>query len=228
MYAFWYSVLNDADLLCSKIEDTEVTIEEWYKQKDVIINQSNHEMLTVGFATFFLNRTNRSGILSGGVIGGKKQDGNWKIDERFNKKNLIDRIMNIYSKRHMIDLYNLDAVEFIKKIVVKLPKNSLTYLDPPYYLKGKELYVNHYKHQDHVDLAMVVRKINTPWVVSYDNTDEIQKMYRVPSLVYGINYSAQDRYKGSEVMFFRKNLNIPETKDPIKMKIPKIYSVGHL
>lgn len=222
VYSFWYSVLNHADLLCSKIENTNVTMEEWYNQKEIINNPNNHDILSIGFSTFFLNRTNRSGILKGGVIGGKKQDGQWKLDARFNKSDLISRIQNIYSERHRIDLYNLDAIEFINQVVTKLPENSLTYLDPPYYVKGKGLYVNHYKHQDHIDVAEVVQnKIKTPWIVSYDNTPEIQELYNTNSLTYGINYSAQDRYKGSEAMFFSKHLTIPVTEDPTKMKAPK-------
>lgn len=219
VYAFWYSVLNDADLLCSKIENTSVTMDEWYAQKEIIDSPNKYDLLTIGFSTFFLNRTNRSGILKGGVIGGKKQDGNWKLDARYNKNDLISRIQKIHDMRESISLYNLDAIAFINKIVTQLPKNSLTYLDPPYYVKGKGLYINHYAHQDHVDVANVVQeKIKTPWIVSYDNTPEIQEMYSGKSLVYGINYSAQDRYEGSEIMFFSKGLKIPKTKDPIKMK----------
>jgi len=225
VYAFWHSVLNSADLLCSKIEDTPVTMDTWHEQKEIINTPNEYDFLTIGFSTFFLNRTNRSGILKGGVIGGKKQDGNWKLDARFNKQDLISRIQKIYSARDKVDLYNLDAIEFINKIVTQLPGNSLTYLDPPYYVKGKGLYINHYEHQDHVDVAKVVQQnIKTPWIVSYDNTPEIQELYRTKSLIYGINYSAQNRYQGSEAMFFSEHLRIPTTTDPTKMKAPKILT----
>ncbi|KAB7703684.1 DNA adenine methylase [Plesiomonas shigelloides] len=225
VYAFWYSVLNNADLLCALIESTEVTMDEWYKQKEIISNPNDHDLLTVGFSTFFLNRTNRSGILKGGVIGGKNQNGEWKLDARYNKDNLIFRIQKISENRDKIDLYNMDAIDFINKVVVSLPENSLTYLDPPYYIKGKGLYINHYKHSDHVNVAKVVQsEIKTPWIVSYDNTPEIQSMYKAKSLVYGINYSAQDRYKGSEVMFFSKQLKVFKTDNPTKVKSPSLKS----
>ncbi|HBM3043765.1 TPA: DNA adenine methylase [Klebsiella oxytoca] len=223
VYAFWHSVLNNADHLCALIEETEVTMDEWFKQKEIINNPKDHDMLTIGFSTFFLNRTNRSGILKGGVIGGKHQEGQWKLDARYNKSDLISRIQKISKNREKIDLYNMDAIDFIKKIVVQLPKKSLTYLDPPYYIKGKGLYINHYEHSDHVNVAKVVQNdIKTPWIVSYDNTPEIQSMYKASSLVYGINYSAQDRYKGSEVMFFSKRLKVFKTDDPTKVKAPTI------
>lgn len=198
-------------------------MDEWFKQKEIINNPKDHDMLAIGFSTFFLNRTNRSGILKGGVIGGKNQEGQWKLDARYNKNDLISRIQKISKNRERIDLYNMDAIDFIKKIVVQLPKKSLTYLDPPYYIKGKGLYINHYEHSDHVNVAKVVQNdIKTPWIVSYDNTPEIQSMYKASSLVYGINYSAQDRYKGSEVMFFSKRLKVFKTDDPTKVKAPII------
>lgn len=222
VYAFWHSVLNNADTLCSMIYNTPVTMDEWYKQKEIINNASNYDLLTIGFSTFFLNRTNRSGILKGGVIGGKKQDGEWKLDARYNKNDLISRIKNIHAEKDRIELFNLDAIEFINNVVIRLPENSLTYLDPPYYVKGKGLYINHYNHEDHVNVANVVQSdIKTPWIVSYDNTPEIRNMYKTQSLMYGINYSAQDRYKGSEAMFFSELLEIPVTDNPTKIKAPK-------
>ncbi|MEQ4450938.1 DNA adenine methylase [Kosakonia sacchari] len=222
VYAFWHSVLNNADTLCSMIYNTPVTMDEWYKQKEIINNTSNYDLLTIGFSTFFLNRTNRSGILKGGVIGGKNQDGEWKLDARYNKNDLISRIKNIHAEKDRIELFNLDAIEFINNVVIRLPENSLTYLDPPYYVKGKGLYINHYNHEDHVNVANVVQSdIKTPWIVSYDNTPEIRNMYKTQSLMYGINYSAQDRYKGSEAMFFSELLEIPVTDNPTKIKAPK-------
>ncbi|MGL9637387.1 DNA adenine methylase, partial [Escherichia coli] len=102
VYSFWYSVLNHCDELCSLIEDTGVTIDEWHRQKDIMSKQLDVTTLELGFSTFFLNRTNRSGILKGGVIGGKKQDGNWKLDARYNKKDLMDRIQKINKKSDSI------------------------------------------------------------------------------------------------------------------------------
>ncbi|HHT3065074.1 MULTISPECIES: DNA adenine methylase [Klebsiella/Raoultella group] len=223
VYAFWHSVLNNADTLCSMIYDTPVTMDEWYKQKEIINNTNSYDLLTIGFSTFFLNRTNRSGILKGGVIGGKNQDGEWKLDARYNKNDLISRIRIIHAEKDRIELFNLDAIEFINNIITKLPENSITYLDPPYYVKGKGLYINHYNHEDHVNVAKVVQSdIKTPWIVSYDNTPEIRDMYKkTQSLMYGINYSAQDRYKGSEAMFFSDLLKIPVTDNPTKIKAPK-------
>ncbi|HDL7801221.1 TPA: DNA adenine methylase [Yersinia enterocolitica] len=220
VYAFWHSVLNESDALCKLIKNTDVTIDEWYRQKEIMSMPHNHDLLHLGFSTFFLNRTNRSGILKGGVIGGKNQDGQWKLDARFNKDNLITRISRISDRKDSIHLFNMDASDFLESVVKNLPTNSLTYLDPPYYIKGKGLYENHYSHEDHQHIAKkVTSEISTPWIVSYDNVPEINEMYKnVNSIMYGINYSAQHRYKGSEVMYFSESLLLPKSIEILKSK----------
>jgi DNA adenine methylase len=155
----------------------------------------------------------------GGVIGGKNQDGEWKLDARFSKEDLIRRIEKIALLRDYIHLYNLDAAELIKTVLPTLPQKALIYLDPPYYVKGQGLYQNHYKHGDHEAIANLVKKeISQPWIVSYDHATEIDGMYKgCPKIIYGINYSAQNRYKGAEVMFFSKGLTLPDVQNPAKL-----------
>ncbi|MDD5384788.1 MAG: DNA adenine methylase [Gallionella sp.] len=220
VYSFWHSVLEETDEICKLIRDCEVTMDEWYKQKSIQSNPSQHTQLELGFSTFFLNRTNRSGIIKGGVIGGKNQDGNWKLDARFVKPDLIERIKKIALYSDRISLYNQDAETFLQKVTPDLPAKTLIYLDPPYYVKGKGLYENHYAHQDHARVANLVKTItNKKWIVSYDNTPEICQFYKgLPRITYGLNYSAQNRYIGSEVMFFCPDLEIPDVENPSKLK----------
>lgn len=222
VYAFWYSVLNHPDELCKAIWDVKVTMGEWHRQKAIQSNISaQHDLLELGFSTFFLNRTNRSGIIKGGVIGGKNQDGPWKLDARFNKKDLCQRIEKIALYRSRISIYNMDASILITDIFPSLQQNTLIYLDPPYYVKGQGLYQNHYKHEGHLEIAQLVKQhINHHWIVSYDHALEIVDMYKdYPAIAYGINYSAQDRYKGAEIMFFDKRLVIPDVKNPANLKV---------
>lgn len=221
VFAFWHSVINDTDALCKKIHDTRVTIEEWKKQFVVHRSNDEHTLLELGFSTFFLNRTNRSGILTGGVIGGLNQAGEWKIDARYNKNALCKRIEKIALYRTRIRLYNLDATAFINGVLPSLPKKSLVYLDPPYYVKSKRLYRNLYTHEGHAEIAkLVMKNLAKPWIVSYDYAPEILEMYNgCPSLMYGLNYSAgKNRYKGCEAMFFSKGLTIPDVKNAADLK----------
>lgn len=89
IFAFWHAVLNDTEELCRRIQDTPVTMETWQAQREVQRQKETADLLILGFSTFFLNRTNRSGILSGGVIGGKEQTGNYLMDARYNNHDLI-------------------------------------------------------------------------------------------------------------------------------------------
>jgi len=221
VFAFWHSVINSSEELCKKIRDTKVTIKEWQKQFVIHRAPDEHSLLDLGFSTFFLNRTNRSGILTGGVIGGLNQEGAWKIDARYNKVALCKRIEKIALYRTRVRLYNLDAAAFIIGVIPSLPDKSLVYLDPPYYVKSKRLYRNFYKHNDHAAVAkLVTKKITKPWIVSYDYAPEILKVYDgCPSLMYGMNYSAgTNRHKGCEAMFFSEGLSVPDVENPAKLK----------
>ena len=135
IYGFWYSVLNRTDELCKMIRDTPVNMKTWDEQKRIQKEKHRYGVLKVGFSTFFLNRTNRSGIINAGVIGGRKQDGQWKIDARYNRTDLIRRIERIALYKEKIDLRNSDAVDLVKSLRPKLPSKTLFYFDPPYYVK---------------------------------------------------------------------------------------------
>lgn len=218
IHAFWHSVLYENDALCKRILETQVNMDEWYKQKEIQSSAQEHSTLTLGFSTFFLNRTNRSGIINAGVIGGKEQTGKWKINARYNKEDLINRIKRIGTLSDSITLYNKDAVVLLNETVSSLEGNVLVYLDPPYYIKGQGLYQNFYQHDDHVNIGNIVtNKLHSPWVVSYDATKEIFDIYKnQKKIIYGLNYSAQRKHVGSEVMFFSQDLVIPTTLNPSK------------
>lgn len=218
VYSFWHSVLNDTDALCRLICDTPITIEEWYRQRQVQTS-ATPSLLELGFSTFYLNRTNRSGIIGAGVIGGRHQSGLWRLDARYNKPELISRITRIARYTSRIRLHNMDAIAFLRHITPNLPQNSLIYLDPPYYVKGKrQLYASYYGPSDHVAVSQQVRSLRQHWIVTYDDVPEVHRLYwPFRRSEYGLHYSAQHRYKGAEVMFFSNSLRIPEVADPSKV-----------
>lgn len=207
IYAFWYSVLYKTEELCRLISRTPVTMEIWQEQREVQSRKDYADLLSLGFSTFFLNRTNRSGIIKAGVIGGKEQTGNYKMDARFKKQDLISRIRRISNYADRIDLHNDDAVNLIKEISPTLPENSLLYLDPPYYKKGNGLYMNYYNDDDHRQISEVIRSEKAHrWVVSYDASDFIKALYKdFRCKEFQLNYSANNNGKGTEIMFFSDN-----------------------
>ncbi|MBD3779188.1 MAG: DNA adenine methylase [Micrococcales bacterium] len=214
VHAFWGAVISETDRLCEQINSTPVTIEQWHLQRE-IAGSAEAGSFELGFATFFLNRTNRSGIISGGVIGGKNQEGDWKIDARYNKADLTSRIRKIGRHRSRIRLTNLDAVEFLQKWTEPPEVESFIYLDPPYYVKGRGLYDNFYGPEEHASVAQLVGRLQCPWIVSYDAVPQIMNLYRDwESIRYGLNYSAHTRGQGSEVMFFSPELQPPALMPP--------------
>ena len=224
IYSFWDSILHNTAEFCSLIENTPLTISEWKHQKDVQRHKEDADPLELGFSTFYLNRTNRSGIIGGGVIGGFHQSSVWKMDVRYNKPDLIARIKKIAAYEQRIQLFNMDGGDFIEKIVAPLPENTLIYFDPPYYEKGKALYVNHYRHDDHVRLREVISNCQKKyWVLTYDNVHEIEELYRpYRHFEYSLSYSVANKGSGHELLFVSDKCMIPKNIrlnliDPISM-----------
>jgi len=206
IYAFWYAILNHTEAFTIMIEETEISMENWYIQKEIQIQKDTTDLLTLGFSTFFLNRTNRSGIIKAGVIGGKKQDGNYKMDCRFNKKKLIELIRKISAHKGQIELHNSDALDFIENI--KERSNQFYFIDPPYYQKGKQLYTNFYTHDNHVELASYFKQElgEKKILISYDNCPEIEQLYDKQSQsIKSLNYSVGTKRLGEEI-FITQNL----------------------
>ena len=210
---FWRMATQRSSALSEMVANEPVTIEAWHHWRAVMLGLTAGSDLERGFATLFMNRTNRSGILKGGVIGGKAQDGDYRLDARFMRDQLCRRLERIGQRASAISVYEEDAQHLLLRCHQFLPTNSLIYLDPPYYVKGAGLYRNYYQHEDHERIARLLgsKRFRRPWVVSYDNADEIRAMYAYArSFTYGLHYTAQQRYTGSEVMFFSERLTPPD------------------
>lgn len=227
LYSFWHSVLNESEHLCELIESTELSVPEWRKQKAVQKNKENASLIELGFSTLYLNRTNRSGIINAGVIGGLAQNGNYLMDCRFNKVKIIERIKRIASRRTNINLFNEDAVDLIDLISKNSKDNNVVfYFDPPYYLKGSTLYMNHYKEGNHKEVSDRIKGIEDfQWIVSYDNVPQIKDLYiNCPKKEFSYKHTAYKAVEGKEILFFSPNLKRPEIENwnPLKFKLKKV------
>jgi DNA adenine methylase len=220
VHSFWHSVLNETDRLCALVHDTPLNLASWDVQKRIFANPRDADNLALGFATFFLNRTNRSGILNAGIIGGRDQTGPWKIDARFNRAELIYRISEIAKLKSRIRLTGMDALEFLKAGLTRWPAKTLIYLDPPYYVKGRELYYDYYEHKNHEAVANFVigKLVHQRWIVSYDNVRPTRELYAgCQRLTYGLGYSARTAREGAEVIFFCNTLKVCPLVGPFKL-----------
>lgn len=212
IYAFWKASLEETEQFCKLVRDTPLSVEEWKRQRGVQKAKSSASLLELGFSTFYLNRTSRSGIISsGGIIGGYSQSGKWGIAARYNGPELVSRIERLAQFRDRISVYNMDADDFLGEAAVRLPARSLVYLDPPYFVKGQQrLYASYYKADDHARIAAILVSCPFRWVVSYDAAPEIVRLYRgYRGLTYDLRYTAAGSYSGREAMFFSEDLTIP-------------------
>ncbi len=208
IWSFWHVILNETERFIEKINDTEITLKEWHKQRKVQEYKEDVDTFDLAFSTFFLNRTNRSGIIyRAGVIGGLKQTGNYKLDCRFNKEGLTSRIKTIVKYKHRIHLYNMDAIDFMNSTENTVPECSLYVIDPPYFAKGSKLYTNFYKPEDHAHVAQKIQNLSKSWIVTYDNTSEIKELYiDRPKYNFDLNYSVSTKRKGTELLIVSDNL----------------------
>jgi len=213
IWAFWHTILNDCDNFVDKIKSTNITIDEWHAQREVQNNKRNANLFDLGFSSFFLNRTNRSGIiLKAGVIGGLSQSGKYTLDCRFNKADLIRKILKINSFRENIHISNSDAIVFMKSFESKKVPHPFLCIDPPYFEKGSSLYTSFYEKNDHAKLKDVITSLKSPWVLTYDNADEIRELYKNQDCFsFDINYSAAKKRVGKEILVKSKNINLPAT-----------------
>ena len=211
IFCFWKVILNQTDDFCKYIDQVELTIDEWKRQRDFFKKGNNGDELQFAFSVFYLNRTNISGILNGGVIGGINQKGTYKIDARFNKENLKKRIREISSRKNDIVLYDLDAKELISGGYLKKYRKVLINFDPPYVNKGDQLYKNSFKQEDHLTLFQSINKCKKKWIVTYDVCDLISKLYsNYRRRLITLNYSANNKTVEHEYIVFSNNLEIPD------------------
>ncbi len=211
IYAFWRSIQRQPDEFCRRIAGASLTVDEWRRQRHILTHWKDFPQVDVGFSLFFLNRCNRSGIPNGGIIGGLKQKGPWKMDARFPRNELIRRVEAIAAKRERMTVTNLDAEVFIRSRVPKLPRKTLVYCDPPYFHQSNRLYLNYYKPEDHIGLAETIQEhLKRPWLVSYDNVPEIRKCYTKRRCVHcTVQYNAARAYTGTEVFFVCDRVKLP-------------------
>lgn len=200
VHAFWHSIVHANDAFVDLVETTPLTIDEWLAQREIYRAKDESDLLALGFAFFYLNRTNRSGVLRGGVIGGLKQGGAYKIDARFNRVTLAERLRAIGELSDRITVSNTDG----RAVILEHANDpsAFMYIDPPYVKAGSQLYLNAFEYRDHVALADIVNSVGQAhWLMTYDIAPLIERLYadRFQRL-YSLNYSARHPGRADELL----------------------------
>jgi DNA adenine methylase len=210
IYAFWKSAIEETERFVERLMTVPITIREWEKAREVYRAADRRRVFETGFSTFFLNRCNRSGIIAGaGPIGGFEQEGNYKIDARFNRVGLAHRFRVLQRYADCITITNMDGLALLRR-PPKIMKGAFVYLDPPYVHKGPQLYLRAFEESCHNNLAKLLHK-PTPfrWVLTYDDAPIIRKLYaQSRKCLLSLGYSAASRGQGSEWLIFDDSLKV--------------------
>lgn len=210
IFDFWWCLVHQSEKFVQKIVDTPITVAEWHQQRQIYLSKKNISRLERGFSAFFLNRCNRSGIIiNGGPIGGYEQAGDWKLDVRFNKTDLVQRCEKVAEYANRIGVSDQDGIDFIEGL--NFDRVTL-FIDPPYYLKGKLLYLNLLNKDYHERLANVLRaKQDAAWILSYDDCPEIRQLYEQWANVrpFSLRYTAARKRSGQELLITPNWMTLP-------------------
>lgn len=213
IFAFWWSLIYRPKEFRKLLLKTPVNIREWYRQRAIYRGTRRKSRLLRGFAAFYLNRCNRSGIImDGGPIGGIEQNGNWLIDARFNKAELLRRCDKIAEYRDRIRVSGVDGTDLLDNLD---SKSTFYFLDPPYFEKGRMVYLNALSADYHTELAARLKSLGqTPWVLTYDDCPEIRSLYSEWATIrpFGLRYVAAERRTGKEILIAPRWVRLPTTQ----------------
>jgi len=206
--AFWSAVFFETERLVAAVETAQPSLRAWYQQREIYLDD-RAEPFDRGFATFFLNRTNRSGILGARPIGGMDQVGTWKIDARFNRTKLVDRINYLATFRSKVSVSQLNGEDFLRKLDADRA-TTLFYVDPPYLKQGEDLYLANMTYRDHLDLARTLQRLKSPWVLTYDHDDRIpDELYAgLPCATFFVSHTAARQHIGKEYLVVPRSVRV--------------------
>lgn len=212
VFSMWDAIVNYPEELCSFLREAPLTIDEWKKMRS-FFTSAEEPSFELGKAALYLNRTNRSGILRGGPIGGMSQSGKYKLNARFNRESLCEKVMSIAARAEAIELHNQDACSFIDSTLTK-SVTLFANFDPPYVEKGPGLYENHYTNEDHETVAKKITSCDFPWIVTYDASPLVKRLYKdFKQYAVSVEYSAARIKTGNELLIAGPGITIPGSLD---------------
>lgn len=202
--AFWRGVFFRNEEFIDKVRTCAVTIDTWHDNWETLNADSVKDDISLGFAAFFLNRTNYSGILRARPIGGLDQVGDWKLDCRFNKDDLIRRITNLGIYRDRVEVFEGSACDLLDIVPKADTDKRFVYADPPYLMKSADLYLDDTAFMTHVQLADKLRSGFRYWMVSYDQDPRVQdNLFPTEHIVrFSLRHSASRAHIGQELAVF--------------------------
>jgi DNA adenine methylase len=216
IHDFWWALIHKPAAFAERLSNAVVELQEWRRQVAIYRSGGQVSRLDRGFAAFYLNRCNRSGIIiDGGPIGGVEQAGKWKLDARFNKQELLQRCRKVGEYADRIKPSGFDGIEFIRDLDTG---KTFFFIDPPYFEKGGSLYLNSTDARYHANLAELLESMqDAAWVLTYDDCPEIRRMYDRWANVrpFALRYVASERRAGREVLITPRWMDLPSSQESL-------------
>ena len=194
----WTSVIRYPDSLKKLVLAYKPTVDSFYQLKNDLLNTTSvpdteEEVAQVGFNKLALHQITYSGLglKSGGPLGGVAQLSKYKVDCRWSPAYIckkINTVHKVFSNKEVI--HEACTSYDFEKIITDTSMKALLYLDPPYFVKGSQLYHESFTHQDHTRLCENLKNTQHKWLLSYDACEEIKEMYSWATIEeVEVNYS---------------------------------------
>lgn len=194
VFSFWWVLKHMPFELINRIEEKLPTHEEYFQAQQLIKNDYKHaDLIEAAWASFLVNRLAYSGVFKANPLGGKFGTSN-DLLQRWNPHDLVKRINKIHSMADQIKVTQLPAIELIEESYWN--ENATLFIDPPYVVKGKDLYHCYFTEDDHIELSQILDSLHMGFpgadvVVTYDYCELLNTLYRSPvRRVVGRVYSA--------------------------------------
>ncbi len=205
------SIRDNPEQLCEMIMEHHPSVSLWKHLKQY----TPQNYIESAFRFLFLNRTNYSGIIKANPIGGIGQNSQYKIDCRWNPEELCRRIHSCSRKLQETNITSTDYSEIIQAD----GNDVLMIIDPPYYVKGKDLYSVFMSPQEHKNLSEMLRYSNHKFLLTIDDCEEVRKLYSWANFInqeqwyYSISSIANNRGKELFISNFdiKSNMEYPST-----------------
>jgi DNA adenine methylase len=220
----WTSVIQFPEYLKQKVKNFIPSISQFDEFKKELTQNSlfpmqQNEIVEHGFKKLAIHQMSYSGLgtKSGGPLGGRRgliQSVKYPINCRWSPTYICKKIDKIHTQlsRHTIKNQSCTCLDF--ENIISDNTNALIYLDPPYYIKGNSLYQCGLTVEDHQRLARLLKQSRHLWVLSYDDCEEIKKLYDwahiqpINNVNYTITKSRQSPKIKSELLIYPRNFTL--------------------
>lgn len=218
--SFWEAVLNEPDRVARDVATVPLTVAEWDRWRAV--RERGGTGYEAGFAAFYLNRTNRGGVIDGaGVIGGRAQRGAYGMACRFPRAALVQKVRAIAAVRDRVEVRGEDGVAVIVRAAEDDPRGTFLFVDPPYWHKGPNLYGPPFGPHDHARLASALKAVRGPWIATYDRCEPVSALYR-DRRVYEMEGALPPGSvpRDAEVVVVSKGMAVPDRLRQRRLPVP--------